>query len=110
MNFFTAPGGTGGSVGSTFVNFSNAMPLASARVGAVVSAAGAAGAGAGATTGRVGVDASPPKTAKMIAITAISADSPNPIIIQSRRARSRRTSSAVITRCVAPASSRPSAA
>src|SRR5215208_8512797 len=41
VNFFTGPGGTAGSVGSTFWNFSNAMPLASAIVGAGGSAVAA---------------------------------------------------------------------
>ena len=58
MNFLTAPAGTFGSVGSTRLNFSNSMPLASASVGAL-SGATAAGDATGAFTGAAGRASSP---------------------------------------------------
>ena len=87
MNFLTAPAGTAGSVGSTLAYFSNAMPLASARVGALagVAATGAAGAAVRLTT----VVVSPElrvASAKAVSRMRLSAPSAAPTILHSWRA------------------------
>src|SRR5436190_1018706 len=75
LNFLTAPGGTAGSVGSTFWNFSKAMPFASASVGADGSAA-AAGLAAMVLTTVVVSPELPPASTMTQATTATSANRP----------------------------------
>ena len=89
MNFFTAPAGTAGSVGSTLAYFSKATPLASASVGALAGAA-AAGVAAEACLTTVVVSPEPPddanaKTETTMARTAARAARPMPTIIHSWR-------------------------
>jgi hypothetical protein len=92
------------------VNFSNAMPLASANVGAAGFAVGA-GSALGAATGAAAESplSTIAQTATTIAITVTSTDRASPIISHSRRARSCRKSSAVISIWTGGAWSSPSA-
>ena len=86
MNFFTAPAGTAGKVGSTSSNGSKSIPLASARVGAAATAAAGVAVGAAACCGMVRDSVWPEPAranAAMIAVaTSTTAMSPRTIGVQ----------------------------
>jgi hypothetical protein len=97
LNFFTTPGGGGGSVGSTAVNFSklDALGVGKGRgaAGAAAAAGAAVGAGVGAAaTGRAALSSpavANAKAAARVARRATRAQSASPSIIHSRLSVSR---------------------
>jgi len=92
LNFLTAPGGTGGSVGSTRSNASKSIPSASASVGAAAVSVPVASVpvGVAATAGAAALPASPPVASATIeTITAITATRPTRLVGSDEAADSR---------------------